>query len=212
MSLFMQITGLGDALKSGAVPPGLGGTGGLGGLGVFGALFATIAIIVILVFIILYVFLALAFKKIGTKTGLQNPNVSWINPVISIFEISKMHWWPWPMLFIGIMLSQLLILASPIFGGIIYSLFLIAFLVMTIIWHWKTFEAVGRPGWWILIPIVIDIIAVLMLVTSPIAGIALGIIGFILFIVGFITYLILVGLAAWGSPRNSSPTPKIRKI
>ena len=55
-----------------------------------------------------------------------------------------MHWWPW-LLIIGTFI--------PVIG----SLASIAFLVFVIIWHWKMFEAIRRPGWWailLLLPIV----------------------------------------------------------
>ena len=122
-----------------------------------------------------------------------------------IFEISKMHWWPWPMLFIGMMLSQLLILLSPIFGVIVYGLIMIVFAVMVVIWHWKTFEAVGKPGWWILIPVVLGIVGILVILASPI-------IGPIIMLVGLIAYLVLVGLSAWGTSGKASPAPKIKKV
>jgi len=205
MSLFAQIAGFDEALGTGMTSP-TSSLGGLGGplLGSFLPLIAGLLAVMIIVFIVIYVYLALAFKKIGTKAGLQNPNVSWIfTPLVSVFEISKMHWWPWPVLFIGLLLSQLLIFVSPIAFAIIYALIAIVFTVMCIIWHWKTFEAVGRPGWWILIPVILGIVGILVALASPIAG-------FIIMIIGFIAYLVLVGLAAWGTGK-SKPAPRSKK-
>jgi len=51
-----------------------------------------------------------------------------------------MHWWPWLLLIVAFL---------PIIN--------LVFVVFAIIWHWKMFEAVGKPGWWailLLIPIV----------------------------------------------------------
>ena len=66
-----------------------------------------------------------------------------------------MHWWPWLFL-IGIII--------PFVGGLL----LLAFSVFGIIWQWKMFEAVGKPGWWALLCLI------------PVVN------------------LIMIGIAAWG--------------
>jgi hypothetical protein len=74
-------------------------------------------------------------------------------------QIAKMHWWP-ILLLVGFWIP---------FVGAIGAIVLAVF---AIIWMWKTFEAVGRPGWWILL------------------GLIPGLGGLIV--------LILLGVAAWG--------------
>lgn len=110
----------------------------------------------------LYIYTSLAFMKIGEKARIEEKWLAWI-PIVGkpllTSKIAKMHWWP-ILLLIGFWI--------PILGWAL----MIAFAVFCFIWMWKTFEAVGKPGWWILLSLI------------PIAG---GII-----------YLILVGIAAWG--------------
>ncbi len=137
-----------------------------------GGLFALLAAM-FLVFLILgiafYIYSSLAFMAIGRKARDSLPGLAWIpgiGPVIIAFRASKMHWWPW-LLLLSILLSFI-----PILGIVIYFLGMIAFMVFVFIWNWKLFEAVGRPGWWALMPIV------------P--------------ILGTIAYLIVIGIAAWG--------------
>jgi len=75
------------------------------------------------------------------------PELSWIpffGPLIIAFRASKMHWWPW-LLLIGVII--------PYIG----LLFFIVFLIFNIIWRWRLFEAVRKPGWlaiFTIIPIV----------------------------------------------------------
>jgi magnesium-transporting ATPase (P-type) len=109
-------------------------------------------------FIGMYIFMAFAFKAMAKKANLKNPNLAWIpfvGPLILAFQASKMHWWPW-LLLIGTVIPFLNFITG------------IVFMVFAIIWHWKLFEAIKKPGWW----------AILMLV--PIANI------------------IVIALGAWG--------------
>ena len=80
-------------------------------------------------------------------------------------KIARMHWWP-ILLLIGILI--------PFVGSIIS----IVFVIFGFIWGWKIFEAVGRPGWWVLWQII------------P--------------ILGTIIFLILLGIAAWGKKEVTS--------
>lgn len=108
---------------------------------------AGMMVITIFVSIGLYIYMGLAYMALGKKAKLKTPSLSWIpgiGPLILAFQASKMHWWPW-LLLIGMFIPVLNFIASPVFT------------VFAIIWHWKMFEAVGRPGWWgvmLLIPIV----------------------------------------------------------
>jgi len=75
-----------------------------------------------------------------------------------------MHWWPWLMLIL-LIIPIVNFVAMLIFG--VYSL----------IWTWKLFEKIGKPGWWVLIAVGGAI---------PWLGIFFS-----------IAWLVLVGLAAW---------------
>ena len=122
------------------------------------AFIAGIIILFILISIAIYVYMGFAYMAMGRKAKLKTPELAWIpgvGPLILAFQASKMHWWPW-LLLIGTII--------PVIG----FAFSITFMVFAIIWHWKMFEAVKRPGWW----------AILLLV--PVVG------------------LVMVGIAAWG--------------
>jgi hypothetical protein len=111
------------------------------------ALIMGMIVIFIIVGIAIYVYLSFAFTTIGRKAKLKTPELAWIpivGPAIVAFQTSKMHWWPW-LLLIGTLI--------PVIGFI----FSITFAVFAVIWYWKMFEKIKRPGWWALlclIPIV----------------------------------------------------------
>ncbi len=124
--------------------------------GLWAAIMAMIFIFTIIA-IGLYIYLGFVFMAIGKKAKLKSPGLAWIpavGPLIIAYQTSKMHWWPW-LLLIGYVI--------PIVGWIAT----LAFWVFSIIWMWKMFETVKKPGWW----------AILMLI--PIVG------------------LIMIGIAAW---------------
>lgn len=127
---------------------------------VTGGLLALIAGAIFMTFLIavgLYIYMGFAFMAIGKKAKLKSPGLAWIpgvGPLIIAFQTSKMPWWPW-LLLIGYII--------PWIGWIA----VLAFYVFAIIWLWKMFEVVKKPGWW----------AILMLI--PIVG------------------LVMVGIAAW---------------
>jgi drug/metabolite transporter (DMT)-like permease len=148
---------------------------------------------VMFVGLLIYIYFALAFMAIGRKAKLHNPGIAWINPIISIFEISKMHWWPWAMLISGIIIAYMFALVNPIVTVIIYFLVLLAFLIMVIIWHWKTFEVVGKPGWWAVLPIALGVLGIIL----PFITNALVILSIILWVASAVLYAIFVGIAAW---------------
>ncbi len=112
------------------------------------ALIAALGVFIFL-FIILasYLYLSFAYSAVGRRAKVKSPGLAWIpgiGPLIIAYKASKMPWWPW-----------LLIIAMfiPVVGFIAN----IIFLVFTVIWHWKMFESVKRPGWFsilMLIPIV----------------------------------------------------------
>ena len=121
------------------------------------AFLAGMIIFTVLISIALYIYMGFAYMAIGRKAKLKTPELSWIpgvGPLILAFQASKMHWWPW-LLIIGMFIPFVAFIAGPIF------------MVFAIIWHWKMFESINKPGWW----------AILFLI--PIVG------------------LIMVGIAAW---------------
>ena len=162
---------------------------------------AGIMSVFVLIFLAIYVYFSLAYSKIGHKAGVGSPGVAWMpmwGVLAIIFESAKMKWWPflavvcttsvgYMLMLFGLMNPGLLILASiVIFGG------MLLFGIMTIIWHWKTYEAVGRPGWWILISAIGVIVGFLVMLVSPV-------IGMILYLLAILSHFVLIGIAAWGN-------------
>lgn len=97
--------------------------------------------------IALYIYMGFVYMAIGRKAKLGSPGLAWvpgIGPLIIAFQSSKMHWWPW-LLLIGYVI--------PILGVVAIT----AFWIFGIVWHWKMFEKINKPGWWailMLIPVV----------------------------------------------------------
>lgn len=138
-------------------------TGGL--MGGFIAGIIALGIIIMFMFFLLmiaiYVYTSFAFMAIAKKAKLSAPGIAFIpsiGPLIIAYQASEMHWWPW-LLLISIIIPFLNIFA------------LITFAVFSFIWIWKMFEAVNKPGWWVLLSLI------------PFAG--------------AIIFLILLGVAAW---------------
>lgn len=186
----------------------IGGLGLGSGLGTGGAVVMGIFALYILVILGLYIYFSLAFMSIGRKAKLSCPGVSWISPIISMFEISKMHWWPWPFLIIGILLGYL-IMMEGIFTGSLASIVIFSILailvflavgiifgIILLIWNWKTFEAVGKPGWWAIISPIIAVVGFLFMLAGIFAPILI-LLGGIIYIAAIILYMVLVGIAAW---------------
>lgn len=128
-----------------------------GGIALIAGMFGVFLILAL----ILYIYLSLAFMALGRKAGLTSPALAWIpsfGPLIIAFQASKMHWWPWLLLIVA---------AVPYAGFVAGPLFM----VFTLIWQWKLFDSIGRPGWWVLLNLI------------P--------------LVGSFIWLILLGVAAW---------------
>lgn len=105
------------------------------------AAIAAFMIVFVIVMIGLYVYLSFAYMAIARKAKYSNPALAWIpiiGPLIVTSGIAEMHWWP------------ILLLVGTIIPYIGF-LFSIALAVFAIIWLWKTFEAVDRPGWWAIV-------------------------------------------------------------
>ena len=142
------------------------------------ALIAGMIIAFIVIGILLWVYLSIAFMAIGKKARVKSPGLAWIpgfGSAIIAWKASKMPGWPW-WLILG-----LLLFIIPIAGLILGGICMLVFYVYVFIWSWKMFEAIGRPGWWAIVPL----------------G---GIIPIIGFLFG-IAYLILIGIAAWGGKK-----------
>lgn len=112
------------------------------------ALIAALGVFVFLVLLLaVYIYLSFAYSAIGRRAKIKSYNLAWIpfiGPLIIAYKSSKMSWWPW-LLIIGMVIPFFNIFAN------------LAFFVFSIVWHWKMFESVKRPGWWAilnLIPIV----------------------------------------------------------
>jgi hypothetical protein len=159
---------------------------------IFGGMF----IVMFLILGAIYVYLSLAFMAIGKKAKLQNPGVAWINPIISMFEISGMHWWPWPTMLLGIFMAMGFVIISPIVFGFLYFASIVFMMVMMIIWNWKTFVAVGKPGWWALLPAILGVAGFLAILSAILIPVMVFI-GVLLCIAAFILYMVFAGLAAW---------------
>jgi hypothetical protein len=93
----------------------------------------------------IYVYMSLAFMGIAKKAKYPSPGLAWIplvGPSIVASSVAKMHWWP-----ILLLLSYPLVFVFPLFIFIAWIAMLV-YAVFFVIWMWKTFEAVGKPGWW----------------------------------------------------------------
>jgi len=121
------------------------------------AFFIAMGFIFVLVALALWVYSSWAYMVISRKLKQDTPGLAWIpgiGPAIVAFKTAKMHWWPW-ILLVGYLIPFL-------------AWVLIVFYVYLIIWHWRMFESLKKPGWW----------AILMLI--PVVN------------------LIIIGIAAWG--------------
>lgn len=126
----------------------------------FLAIILGVLVVFIVIAVIIYVYSALALMSIANKTKTKPAYLAWI-PIANYYlmsKIAKMHWWP-ILLIVGFWI--------PFIGWVAT----IMFWIFTVIWTYKIFEAVKRPGWWALFMII------------P--------------FIGWIIYLILLGVAAW---------------
>ena len=202
----------------------LGDLGANNMMGTFSGLFIGGLVAGLVIILALFVYLAFAHMKIAKRAGQSDgvAGTAWIlglGPVIIPYIISGMHWWPWLILTLGVFVvyigaaltvmaafqSMLLggSLGSLIFGGLFMILgiiMLVIFSIFTIIWTWKMYKAVGRPGWWALLPVLLGILGYLLTFVGDFALLAaLALVGSLLIVVAGILYLVFIGVAAWGS-------------
>jgi hypothetical protein len=186
-----------------------------GGMGDLLGLFSGMAIVTVLISIALYIYLSLVYSKIGEKAKLGSPGIAWapLGSLMIVFESAKKHWWPFLMLTLGGSLVYLVIMLAgfsstivSILAYVILIATLIIFSIMAIIWHWKTYEGIGRPGWWVLVPILSAILGVILsIVLGGLLEItALVFVGVGIILLGLIAHLILIGIAAWGESNPKS--------
>jgi uncharacterized membrane protein YhaH (DUF805 family) len=154
-----------------------------------------ILLILFLLLLLLYIYVSSAFSSIASKKDFSHPGVAWIpilGPLIISNRIAKMHWWPILLvIFVPFQFLQFLdfiipippILVLPMTGLSSFALFVLA--VFSFIWIWKTFKAVGKPGWWVLF----NLIPVL----------------------GNIIFLILLGVVAWSKEAEPAKTREKNK-
>mgnify|MGYP000633941573 CR=1 FL=1 len=169
--------------------------------------FALIMILFILFVLIAYVYQALALYYIARKTKTPNEWLAWIpiGNMVLMANIAKMHWWP-VLLYIPAIFFMFLARVASIIGNtamdsvfsvISYSLFL-TLSIYVVMWLWKIYEKVSRPGYWSIIPLVISIISLgLMILGLVLVNITLFWLGITGIIVGVVQQHVYMGLAAW---------------
>jgi hypothetical protein len=173
-----------------------------------GAVFGVLAV-AFLVALAVYVYFSLAYAAVGRKAGLQNPGIAWMpfgfGPLATIFEVSRSHWWPFPFFAIGYVVSYAVMMFGIFGGGVLTTIglvsliiVLVVFSIIAIIWHWKTYVAVGRPGWWILPPVIISALGYVLIFLSAFSPM-LSLAGLVLFALSVLVHAVLVGIAGWGS-------------
>lgn len=172
MGLFSKITGM-MINNSNSTSVGSMSSETLATLFIFYLVFVSIFVIAA------YIYTSLAYSRLSKKTRTEPRWLVWI-PFFRYYTVSKMarmHWWP-------MLLIIPILLAIPFFfiSKIVALIFLIIGLfcavvggVFIFIWHWKIFERVGKPGWWVLLGLI------------PYAG--------------GILFMVFLGIAAWSDKK-----------
>ncbi len=123
---------------------------GLAGGAIVAALFA-IFISMIFIWIAIYVYMGFAYQSIAKKVKIKSPGLAWIpciGPLIIAYKASNMKSWPWWLL------ASIILMPIPILGIVIVMIALFIFYIYSVIWHWKMFKKVGKPGWWAILSII----------------------------------------------------------
>ena len=160
------------------------------------ALAGGVLLFIFSIFAVVYLYFTLAYYSIGKRANLQNPGVAWLSPIVTMFEAARVHWWPLPVLIFGVFLAMIIAIFSEIVGLVFYIALIVFALVVAFVWQWKTFQAVGKPGWWALWPLV-SVLGFLLVYVSVL-------IGAIIIFAGFVLSVVFVGIVAW-----SHSEPKI---
>lgn len=139
-----------------------------------------------------YVYTSFAFMSIGKKANDSMSGLAWV-PIVGNYLIAtratQMPYWPL-FLFIG--------LGIPI----IQFLFYVILIPFKIIWHWKVFEKMGWPGWWILVPIILSISGIIFMIVDIVtpphdAPTNVFWLGLILTGLSPLIYYVQLGIVAW---------------
>jgi hypothetical protein len=131
-------------------------------------------------------------------------------------NIAKMHWWPVLLYIPGIFFMILSIVFALFENKIFEMLFtLLSYIAMItigvymIIWYWKIYENVSRPGYWAIVPVIITSFAMsLVIIGLIIPNVLVFWLGIIGIIGGVVQQYVYMGLAAW---HKDSVQKKIKK-
>ncbi len=120
-----------------------------------------------ILFAAIYVYSAFAYSAVARKAKYPSPAIAWIplvGPALITSKTAKMHWWPILLLIAGeimVLIGGVLILnISFILFAILLllrGLFVTAFIVFSIIWLYKTYEVIGKPGWWAILMLILPV-------------------------------------------------------
>ncbi len=108
------------------------------------ALGVAMMVVFFIIAVAFWIYSSFAFMAIARKAKDKMPGLAWIpgiGPTIVAFRAAGMHWWPW-LLLIGIVI--------PFVGWIA----LLVFAVFSVVWTWKLFEKIRKPGWWSILMII----------------------------------------------------------
>jgi hypothetical protein len=162
---------------------------------------AVYAVILIILFIAIYIYSSWALMTIAKKAKAKNPWLAWvpIGNLVLTADIAGMHWWP-ILLFIPYIVLMMISVFLPVLA-IPAGVFVMVVSIYTIIWQWKMFEAVERPGWWALVSLIVGGLGMVVLaIGSAAQSLVTAIIGIIITVAGALMSLILIGIAAWAMP------------
>ena len=180
---------------------------------------ATLGIFMMVIFVMifaiigLYIYTSFALMAIAKKTKTEPAWLAWI-PIanfVLISKIAKMHWWPILLMIPAFLFFGtgfiLLTLKQQIAGMILIGLYVVVlmpFVIYSTIWYWKLFEAVNRPGWWSLVPVIPAVISILFSLSK---SFAMNLLGSIMSIIGSLIFMVLLGISAW----SDNPVKKRKK-
>jgi len=177
-----------------------------------------LAIIYMLIPLGIYLYFSFAYRAIAKKTNHSHPNIGWIpiiGPCLITSRTAKMHWWPVLLNIIPFFSTMVIFMIAK--NSFTYNLRLIVgllvlipftiFLIFFLIWNYKTFRFLNKPGWQSLIGLIIVYLGVLFLYSTAFFVKDLGVedivllgpllINVITFPIGFILQAIYTGRVAW---------------
>jgi len=189
----------------------VGATAGGQGLEALILVMAAMIFVAILVGVALYIYTAMAWMRIAKKTNTEPAWLAWIPiaNIVLISRVARMHWWPILLLIPGMIFSIFnTIYPETVVFLILYVVSVLLYGVFHAIWMWKTFERVGRPGWWAIITFAFAALSTPFL-AMEIPGLTM-LLGIILAVIGTALSLVFLGFAAWGN-KGITKAKKSRK-